>query len=501
MGNLEAIKGLAARNDAKPADVEIAGMLSEFDLLALIRAETDETGRESGGRVDFKHCPICGHNGCFSYFEGTASWSCFGASNTSGYAGGTALEYVKATRGYSDTEAVKWLRNETGHPYQGKAEAPATERQTGADGLLLPSWLNVQASEPPRRNPVLIDGVLRRGHVLLLAGKGKIGKSWAAIELCVTLATGGGAWLGLPVCGGGACLYIDPELDPKSLDNRFRTVCEAMGADASEADKGISKWPLRGVPGAGMDAILHDLRIRCEFGQFALVVVDSCSCFVEGDENASTDVRRFSAKVLQIAAATGAAVMLVHHFGKGRDGDRSAADRARGSSVWLDFPDAVLTMTEAFPPSGEPSDYLEPNEYGLLLESGGIREFKRMEPRRLIFGYPLHRLDAEGVTDGWKPASGQTAGGKSTAELNRARAEVKASRFERDLLARFYSEGIGAEGVPITDAAKLCGCDTRTLAASLEQSDYLTVKAVSAKKRFVVPIDPPEPDPPTLALE
>jgi RecA-family ATPase len=58
-----------------------------------------------------------------------------------------------------------------------------------------------------------------------------------------------------------------------------------------------------------MDAIVHDLKARCEFGQFALVVIDSCSCFVEGDENKSVDVRAFAAKVLQVSEVTGATVL------------------------------------------------------------------------------------------------------------------------------------------------------------------------------------------------
>ena len=106
--NLEAIERLKARADPPEChtsgDSEMAAMLAEVDLLALIQADTGEQGRKSADRIDFKSCPICGHLNCFSYYPTTNSWSCYSKSNTSGYAGGTAIEFYKATRTDDDTE-------------------------------------------------------------------------------------------------------------------------------------------------------------------------------------------------------------------------------------------------------------------------------------------------------------------------------------------------------------------------------------------------------------
>lgn len=514
MSNLEAISRLqsraspeaSSRANAFDRDDEMSAMLAEVDLLGLIQSDTGESGRKSGDRYDFKSCPVCGHRDCFSYYRNTNSWTCYGASNTSGYKGGTALEYYKATRRADDTEAVKWLRDVTGHPYEGKqseavkGEVSTAQPEPNESGLLLPPWTAIQSTEPPKRNPVLIDGVVRQGHVMLLAGKGKIGKSWAAIELCVSIATGRAEWFGLPLKSSGAVLYIDPELDAKSLDNRFHTVCEAMGADVASVDARISKWCLRGVEGANMAAIIHDLQTQ-ERNQFALVVVDSCSCFVEGDENSSVDVRRFTAKALQIASITGATVVLIHHFSKSRDGDRQAADRARGSSVWLDAPDAVLTITEILPPSGDVSDYLQDGEYACVLESGGIREFPRMEPIRLIFGYPLHRVDADGITDDWKPNSSQRDGAKSANQIKSAKTDAKHAAIASAVLAHFYAEQVGKEGMLIKDAATVAGVDVRTLADALDGNAHLEVVQVTQRKRYVRPKRPPREPPQELPLD
>ena len=481
-------------------DADIKTMLEEIDLQSIIRTDTGEQGRQRGERIDFAHCPICGHRDCFSYYPETNSWSCFGASNTTGYEGGTALEYYKATRSDSDAEAVKWLREQTGHPYEQKPRDGNTDGQSAQDGeeLRLPPWSHVRATEPPKRNGVLIEGILRRGHVALLAAKGKSGKSWSAIQLSIAVATGG-EWFGCR-CGQGDVLYLDPEIDRKSLDNRFAEVCKAVGADTAEIDAHVAKWPLRGVEGATMGNVVHDLQLACAFGQFALVIIDSCSVFVEGDENSSVDIRRFSAKVLRVAAITGASVLLVQHYGKGNAGDRDTADRARGSSVWLDFPDATLFLTETFPPSGEPSDYLRDGERAFLLETGGLREFPTMEPKRLIYSYPTHRIDADGITDGWKPSSGQRKGADKTNELKTAQAEAKRAATVAALLAHYYANGIGEDGLLLKEAAEAVNLDSRQLATALEGCEHFEIVQVTQRKRYVRPKHAPRASPPELPL-
>ena len=525
-------KGFKAKRDAAQsggADTKTKGgnvdreellrMCEEVDLLALVIEDTGENPRMSGNVAHFKGvCPVCHAHDDMRVHVDTSTWSCYGGHNENRKSGkksqgGNVLDYLQYARGMTDaTERVKWLREKTGHPFEPKppkdAPGPSGDDGTDADNadqdapkLKLPEWTAIRSTDPPSRNPVLIDGVVRKGHVMLLAGKGKIGKSWSAIELCVSVATGRESWFGLSLKSSGACLYIDPELDPKSLDNRFQTVCNAMSADTGKADSMIAKWSLRGIPGASMDAIISDLQTRNAFDQFALVVIDSCSCFVEGDENKSVDVRKFAAKVLQVTRITGATVLLVHHFGKAKDGDRSAADRARGSSVWLDFPDAVLTLTEVLPPSGQPGDYLEENEYACILESGGVREFPRMEPIRLIFGYPVHRVDTDGITESWKPTSSERDGGKKTAELKKAKKATDAAKMCAEILARFYAEGIGEEGMLAPDLAKLMGRDTRTLKEAVKDCPYLEAVQVTQRKHYIRPTHAPRASPPELPLE
>lgn len=502
-------RAMPAYKPAAGGDPEIQAMNLEAPLLDAIRADIGEDGTATGDRIDFHACPVCGHRDCFSYYPRTNTWACFSDHNATGYKGGTFTEYRMAAHGEDVKEAVQSLREATGHP---REQAHMKADDARSDALRLPRWENVRVSDPPDRAPALIGGLLRRGHTMLFAGKAKSGKSWAAIELAVAVATGG-EWLGHR-CAQGGVIYIDPELDPRSLDNRFSKVAQAMGVQLGTVDAGVMKWSMRGVlldsgEPPTIEDIAHDIGIRNPSG-IGLVIIDSASCFVSGDENSSHDVRRLSAFMNRIAEATGAAVFAVHHFGKGAAGDREAIDRARGSSVWGDAPDAPMTITEVFPPSGEVSDYLPAGARAFVIDAA-LREFEPMEPMHIIYEFPLHRLDADGITADWKPRSSQQTAGRSSGETRAAKAAQRAMRCELALLQAFYLNGIGAGGMEATDAAEVCAeflgepIKPTTLKTYIGESELFDVWQRSPRRWLVVPKSLPHkaedpPEQPTLSV-
>lgn len=375
--------------------------------------------------------------------------------------------------------------------------------------LLLPPWEKVQAAEPPCRNPPLIHGVVRRGHVMLLAGKGKGAKTWAAIQLAVAVAMGG-EWFGYR-CEQGDCLYIDPELDKKSLDNRFHDVCEACNANPASVDARVQKWCLRGALTTRGFAptiadIASDIETRCSYGDFSLVILDSASCFIAGDENSAGDVRRFFAHVLRIAEVTGAAVLVVHHMGKGAKGGWESIERSRGSAVWGDAPDAPLSLLEIFPPNGDPSDFLSDGDRAFVLDDSGLREFPGNEPRHVIFHYPTHRLDREGITDGWKPKSDQGVGGKESGKTRQYKALANRLNDELAIAMHFIAKGIGEEGASASELAHEVFGTSKTdkVKRVVECSDRFGLFKPSRNRLNVVPLLPPVSQPvqvPTLDLD
>lgn len=312
----------------------------------------------------------------------------------------------------------------------------------------------------PELSPPLIEGVLRQGHKLLLAGPSKAGKSFALLELCVSIAEGR-PWMGFG-CAQGRVLYVNLELDRASCLNRLRDVYKALGVAPANAGK-IDVWNLRGsaVP---MDKLAPKLIRRAQKKDYIAVIIDPIYKIITGDENSADQMARFCNQFDLIASKLGCAVIYCHHHSKGAQGQKSAMDRASGSGVFARDPDALLDMIElpvsealqkaeveragieickaalrnsimALDPEKVLSQddgcsyvrtlaacerLLNQYEYGLLLHGieaararlkkrtawrieGTLREFERFEPVNVWFEYPVHTADRAGVLGDVKP--------------------------------------------------------------------------------------------------
>ena len=194
----------------------------------------------------------------------------------------------------------------------------------------------------PELAPPLIDGVLRMGHKLLLAGPSKAGKSYALIELCCAIAEGQ-PWLGWP-CKQGRVMYVNLELDRASCLHRFRDVYEALGY-AHDHVGNIDVWNLRGkaIP---MDLLAPKLIRRAAKKGYIAIVIDPIYKVITGDENSADQMANFCNQFDKVCTELGCAVIYCHHHSKGTQGQKRSMDRASGSGVFARDPDAMLDMIE-----------------------------------------------------------------------------------------------------------------------------------------------------------
>ena len=321
----------------------------------------------------------------------------------------------------------------------------------------------------PELSPSLIDGVLRQGHKLLLAGPSKAGKSYALIELCIAIAEGR-EWLGWR-CSQGRVLYVNLELDRASCLHRFKDVYAAMGIQPKKlAD--IDIWNLRGkaIP---MDKLAPKLIRRAAKKHYIGIVIDPIYKVITGDENSADQMAKFCNQFDMVCNELGCAVIYCHHHSKGMQGQKRSMDRASGSGVFARDPDAMLDMIELdvtdelrkaecdraalavalkwlYDRVEDPDDVLSQDDACSLSKTllacervmsrplfkalkdaveeakraatkrtawrieGTLREFERFEPRNLWFDYPVHHLDtvgnlgdidAEGEAPPWQKAS------------------------------------------------------------------------------------------------
>lgn len=322
------------------------------------------------------------------------------------------------------------------------------------DDLPDPESLAADWEDMPELAPPLIDGVLRQGHKMLIAGPSKAGKSFALIELCIALAEGK-KWLGFG-CAQGRVLYVNLELDRASCLHRFKDVYRAMHLTPSHLDH-IDIWNLRGrsVP---MDKLAPKLIRRANKKNYIAVIIDPIYKVITGDENSADQMAKFCNQFDLICTELGTAVIYCHHHSKGSQGGKRSMDRASGSGVFARDPDALLDLTQlevtdalrkqqedkqicriaeewlrrfymenAFNELVSQDDRvtpsrmldiahgaLHPNSYRLMNEDierakgtlmsrtawrieGTLREFASFKPLDLWFDYPIHISDTDGV--------------------------------------------------------------------------------------------------------
>ncbi len=325
------------------------------------------------------------------------------------------------------------------------------------DDLPDPENLESVWDDIPELASCLIDGVLRKGHKMLIAGPSKAGKSYLLIELCIAIAEGG-TWLQW-ACAQGKVMYVNLELDPVSCLHRFRDVYTAMGIRTKNL-KNIDIWNLRGKS-LPMNDLGPRLVRRAIKKNYTAIVIDPIYKVITGDENSADQMSKFCNEFDKICTELGCAVIYCHHHSKGNQGGKKSMDRASGSGVFARDPDALLDLIELETTNelmkqeenkaicaacrrfldvyGWPEEEISQDdalssvrmlEYckehlvswrmKILQEQideavrnvramtawrieGTLREFKKFEPVNLWFDYPIHRLDNVGSLSDIQP--------------------------------------------------------------------------------------------------
>ncbi|WP_415750825.1 AAA family ATPase [Erysipelothrix rhusiopathiae] len=224
----------------------------------------------------------------------------------------------------------------------------------------------------PPLSPPLIEGVLRQGHKMLMAGPSKAGKSFALIGLTIAIAEGS-KWFGWQ-CTQGRVLYVNLELDRASALHRFKDVYKSIGIKPKNL-KNIDIWNLRGkvVP---MDKLAPKLIRRAQKQGYIAVIIDPIYKVITGDENSAEQMAHFTNQFDKVASELGASVIYCHHHSKGSQGSKKSMDRASGSGVFARDPDALIDLVEL-----ELTPELVNQEHNRIIASIYAEELKKRNPK------------------------------------------------------------------------------------------------------------------------
>lgn len=262
----------------------------------------------------------------------------------------------------------------------------------------LPDFRDVaeELSNMPPLSPEIIGGILRRGHQMLIAGGSKTSKSFLVLELAVAVALGQD-WLKTFPCQQGRVLYVNGEIDRASCDRRIAAILERLGIDREDLRGKMAVASLRGVSFT-IDQLCERIN---ESGGFDMVVLDPIYTLGDvTDENNAAAVRGFLREIGKLSTETGAAVVAVHHHGKGAQGNKRSIDRASGSGVFSRWFDGIVDLSLLhIPDSGVAEQSRTPESVPMRLEFD-LRDFRDPKPLSLWWHYPIHIPDASGELDG-----------------------------------------------------------------------------------------------------
>ena len=388
----------------------------------------------------------------------------------------------------------------------------------------------------PELAPCLIDGVLRQGHKMLIAGPSKAGKSFLLIEMCIAIAEGR-PWLGWP-CTQGHVMYVNLELDRASCLHRFKDVYQALGWEARNLDN-IDIWNLRGksVP---MDKLAPKLIRRAAKKDYIAIIIDPIYKVITGDENSADQMAAFCNQFDKICTELGTAVIYCHHHSKGAQGGKRSMDRASGSGVFARDPDALLDLIELdvtpelmtqqesamvcdtcirylnnlfedWEDDVSQDDMLSyvqmlayckkklsAGQYSTLNAlidaavkkvkaltawriEGTLREFPKFAPVNLWFDYPVHQPDKSGVLKDIQPDAEKAPWQRGTDKIKKNAQERKT---ERKKAIEEAIEGCNFGEVPtVKDVAEYLGISERTARDHIKEHGGYTYEDGKVRKK------------------
>lgn len=199
-----------------------------------------------------------------------------------------------------------------------------------------------------KQDPILIEGLFRKGRKGILTADSKAGKSFFAIELAICVAAGR-PFLGRK-CTKSKVVYFNYEIEEKEFMQRVKVVSADLHIPISEFIDNFKIVHMRGmsIPLSKMAGNIIALMLT-EYKEtrepFSLIILDPIYKITAGDENSAEAVGRFCNNLDKIATETGCALFYTHHHAKGDQGGKKAMDRGSGSGVFARDPDLMIDLT------------------------------------------------------------------------------------------------------------------------------------------------------------
>ena len=204
----------------------------------------------------------------------------------------------------------------------------------------------VHIGEVGKRDPPdwLVEGAIPKADLAMMFGPPGSGKSFVALDLAFSIATGY-TWFNMKTVQGPVG-WIAAEA-AGAMRNRARAYAQARGIVLDNTDLWIMEQSMSLMSAEDSEALTHVMQEI----KPVIIFVDTLAAASGGaDENSGADMNKVLDNCRRLHEATGALIMLIHHSGK---------DKSRGARGWSGMNAAVRAEFRLTHKEGSPIRIME----------------------------------------------------------------------------------------------------------------------------------------------
>jgi putative DNA primase/helicase len=215
-------------------------------------------------------------------------------------------------------------------------KAPQWRPDPEDDRVLVPAQHFV--SSAPSQVDWLVEGAIQRGANGFICAAPKGGKSWAAADLLLSLASGT-SWLDFAVPRPVRVALISREDNPSLTGWRLRHLAAGKGVSLDTAELYVNSRAQTAEFFLDNDEQRQQLIDALQRRQIEFAIFDVFNVMHCADENDNTAMREVLRRLSQIQAAANCGICVVHHYSKSEQGNMAqrlrCASAIAGWAEWL----------------------------------------------------------------------------------------------------------------------------------------------------------------------
>ena len=193
----------------------------------------------------------------------------------------------------------------------------------------------------PKDTELIIDKILPKGFMTIIAGSTGCNKSYLAMQLGISIANNENSFLGFNINKENLnVLYVDTEVGEEEMVRRYKRIIRNYNWNGSERFNMISKE-------GSFTEIWEDLKQAVNQFKPDLIIIDCLyNTSFEKDYSKSSNISKITNHITELKNVSEATILCIHHFNKSNGELGLFKDRMSGASALQNWVEHLILITE-----------------------------------------------------------------------------------------------------------------------------------------------------------